>query len=139
MLDGIEAETFLERLNSIDTEYVENIRVTVIEQVYDGLKRCEKARSQYEFSSDWCGMSRSYYSWLKAANARPSVTALATLYVRLEQEAERLESTDGLEFPEVAEHDARALRGMALRLKSELLNTCGVPNHRSTDHEKGAQ
>lgn len=113
--------------------------MTVIDQVYDGLRRCERARSQYEFSSDWCGMSRSYFSWLKAAKARPSVAALATLYVRVEQEAERVEKTNDLEFPEVAEHDARKLRGLALSLKSELLEVCGLQHLRSTDDEKGVK
>ncbi len=56
-----------------------------LEKAFEALKQCRLVWSQYEFSRDWLGRSKSYYAYLKSSNAVPSTDALATLVVHLDR------------------------------------------------------
>jgi len=55
----------------------------IIENVYEKLQEENLCSSAYDFSTRYLGMSRSYYSVLKARNENPSIEAIATLEMAL--------------------------------------------------------
>lgn len=100
--------------------------MTILETAYETLKRCDRTQSQYDFSANWCGKSRSYLSWLKSADANPSVQSLATLLFRINAEMEKLKAAPDMEFPEVTEHDLKKLEDLKSLVTSELERHCLV-------------
>ena len=98
--------------------------MTVLETTYLTLKKCELTDSQYDFSANWCGMSRSYLSWLKATKTSASIEALTKLLFKLRAEEKRLRANPGCIFPEVQEFDAGQLRSLISGLERELERIC---------------
>lgn len=56
-----------------------------LEDIYRSLKEQNLLQSQYEFSSQWLGKSRSYYSALKAQGRNCTIEPLLALQHKLEQ------------------------------------------------------
>ena len=98
--------------------------MTVVEKIYEALRQAELTDSQYDFSANWCGMSRSYLSWLKAAKAHPSIEVLSKLLFRVQAEEQRLMEMGESLFPEVHAHDAKQLQEIKRALQSELERVC---------------
>lgn len=61
-----------------------------ISEAYSLLRSLKLVRSQYDFSENWLGRGRSYYSSAKAAGREVSGDALLTLYVKLDLLADEL-------------------------------------------------
>ena len=68
-----------------------------IQEIYNQLKRDHLCDSAYDFSKNYLGKARSYYSVLKARNAEPSTDALVMLELSLKDRASMFES-DRYEF-----------------------------------------
>jgi len=81
----------------------------ILETAYETLRKCDLAHSQYDFSSHWCGMGRTYLSWVKAANAQPSHKALMQLVFNIDDKIEELSDDIQHEYPEVVAHDCAML------------------------------
>lgn len=81
----------------------------ILEAAYDTLRKCELADSQYQFSDEWCGMSRTYLSWVKAAKAEPSHKALIQLVLKIDDKLAELGDHTDHEYPEVVAHDCAVL------------------------------
>ena len=69
----------------------------VLEDVYKKLHKERLCDSAYDFSKNYLGKARSYYSVLKARNAEPSTEALVMLELSLKDRASMFES-DRYEF-----------------------------------------
>lgn len=59
----------------------------LIEDVFQQLQKEKLCDSAYDFSTRYLGKSRSYYSVIKARNERPSIEAIATLEIALQNTA----------------------------------------------------
>lgn len=81
----------------------------ILETAYQTLRKCDLATSQYDFSSQWCGMGRTYLSWIKAAKAKPSHKALMQLVFNIDDKIAELSDDIETEYPEVAAHDSALL------------------------------
>ncbi len=81
----------------------------ILETAYETLRKCDLAESQYQFSDEWCGMSRTYLSWVKAAKAEPSHKALIQLVFKIDDKIGELSGHTEQEYPEVAAHDCEVL------------------------------
>ncbi|MCA8889615.1 MAG: hypothetical protein KDA46_12335 [Parvularculaceae bacterium] len=92
----------------------------ILINAYETLRDCDLALSQYEFSRDWCGMGRTYLSWAKSANAKPSHKALIRLVFAIDEKLAQLSGDHESEFPEVAAHDCQALSSLRTELISAL-------------------
>ena len=62
-------------------------------KIYQELKKLGLVNSQYDFSRNWLGQSNSYYSVIKSRNDQLSASALLTLYVKLDDIHDGLQST----------------------------------------------
>lgn len=96
--------------------------MSVLATAYNNLRECELATSQYDFSENWCGKGKSYYSWLKATSSEPSISTLTVLMYRLDKAIDRLQKTRSINFPEVTEHDLSLLLN-SRKLVNEYLST----------------
>ena len=65
----------------------------ILEETFELLRTYKLAHSQYEYSKYWLGMSQSYYSFLKASRASPSIAALTKLWARLDDKVLYLRSS----------------------------------------------
>jgi hypothetical protein len=72
--------------------------MNILENAYITLCDHQLSQNQYDFSRRWLGMSRSYYSSLKATNGEPSIQALSKLFLRLEDEIEANRSIRSFAF-----------------------------------------
>ena len=68
-----------------------------IQTIYEQLKNDHLCDSAYDFSENYLGKAKSYYSVLKARNAEPSTDALVMLELSLKEKALVFES-DTYEF-----------------------------------------
>ncbi len=68
-----------------------------IENIYKELKNCQLCESGYDFSENYLGKSKSYFSVLKARKELPSIEALVLLEVSLKEKA-RMFDDDGYEI-----------------------------------------
>ena len=66
--------------------------MTILATAYHNLKECELTTSQYDFSENWCGKGKSYYSWVKATSAEPSISTLTVLMYRLDRAINQLKA-----------------------------------------------
>jgi len=64
----------------------------LLEEVYERLKSENLCVSGYDFSQNFLGKTKSYYSVLKARNAQPSVDALVMLEISLKEKAKIYEN-----------------------------------------------
>ena len=96
----------------------------LLSHTYHTLKRCELTDSQYDFSTRWLGAGKSYFSWIKAANAEPSIGKLTRLAMRIERKIEELDAEPDPIFPEVTAHDAAVLRSLHDKLLETLKQQC---------------
>ncbi len=70
-------------------------------KIYKILSEMGLTKSQYDFSANWLGQSRSYYSVVKTRRRRPSIKSLMILYLKLNVVHAKLmvsESTRPLNF-----------------------------------------
>lgn len=58
-----------------------------LQAVYEELHNTHMCKSAYDFSTDYLGKSKSYYSVLKASKAVPSIEALSMLENALSEKA----------------------------------------------------
>ena len=58
-----------------------------LQEIFEELHGVHLCKSAYDFSTNFLGKSQSYYSMLKANNARPSIDALAILETALIKKA----------------------------------------------------
>lgn len=65
-----------------------------IERMYHELQAMNLCQSAYDFSVNYLGKSKSYYSVLKARNEKPSVEAWVTLDYMLRQQMEWFKDDD---------------------------------------------
>lgn len=65
-----------------------------LQEVYDELRVLRLCNSAYDFSVEYLGKDRSYYSVLKATDREPSIEALVMLEFALTEDAKKLESSD---------------------------------------------
>ena len=65
-----------------------------LQEVYNELKQLNLCKSAYDFSVEYLGKDRSYYSVLKATNTPPSIEALVTLDFALTESAKQLCRSD---------------------------------------------
>ena len=65
-----------------------------LQTIYDELKELNLCKSAYDFSVDYLGRDRSYYSVLKATDKEPSIEALVILDYALTEDASRLCNSD---------------------------------------------
>ena len=86
----------------------------VLEDVYKQLHNERLCDSAYDFSENYLGKAKSYYSVLKARNAEPSTDALVMLELSLKNKALVFES-DKYEF-------FKKLRSGLLSLSNEVRN-----------------
>ena len=56
----------------------------LIVEIYNIVRDLTLVESQYEFSEEWLGRCRTYYSAIVSAKREPSIAALTTLKVRLD-------------------------------------------------------
>ena len=75
----------------------------ILSEAYNTLKRCDLTQSQYDFSVVWCGMSRSYLSWVKSSNTCPSANALLNLVFRIEERIDTLDNEEEVDSDVVAQ------------------------------------
>ena len=54
-----------------------------IVEIYNIVRGLNLVESQYEFSEEWLGRCRTYYSAIVSAKREPSIAALTTLKLRL--------------------------------------------------------
>ena len=54
-----------------------------IVEIYNTVRDLSLVESQYEFSEEWLGRCRTYYSAIVSAKREPSIAALTTLKLRL--------------------------------------------------------
>ncbi len=52
--------------------------------IYNIVRELNLVESQYEFSEEWLGRCRTYYSAIVSAKREPSIAALTTLKLRLD-------------------------------------------------------
>ena len=52
--------------------------------IYNTVRELNLAETQYEFSEEWLGRCRTYYSAIVSAKREPSIAALTTLKLRLD-------------------------------------------------------
>ena len=55
-----------------------------IVEIYNTVRDLTLVESQYEFSEEWLGRCRTYYSAIVSAKREPSIAALTTLKLRLD-------------------------------------------------------
>ena len=55
-----------------------------IVEIYNTVRKLNLVESQYEFSEEWLGRCRTYYSAIVSAKREPSIAALTTLKLRLD-------------------------------------------------------
>ena len=55
-----------------------------IVEIYNIVRDLTLVESQYEFSEEWLGRCRTYYSAIVSAKREPSIAALTTLKLRLD-------------------------------------------------------
>ena len=55
-----------------------------IVEIYNVVRELNLVDSQYEFSEEWLGRCRTYYSAIVSAKREPSIAALTTLKLRLD-------------------------------------------------------
>ena len=55
-----------------------------IVDIYNTVRELNLAETQYEFSEEWLGRCRTYYSAIVSAKREPSIAALTTLKIRLD-------------------------------------------------------
>ena len=55
-----------------------------IVEIYNIVRDLSLVESQYEFSEEWLGRCRTYYSAIVSAKREPSIAALTTLKFRLD-------------------------------------------------------
>ena len=55
-----------------------------IVEIYNIVRELNLVESQYEFSEEWLGRCRTYYSAIVSAKREPSIAALTTLKLRLD-------------------------------------------------------
>lgn len=65
-----------------------------LQEVYNELKQLNLCKSAYDFSVEYLGKDRSYYSVLKATNTPPSIEALVMLDFALTQNVRELGNSD---------------------------------------------
>lgn len=56
-----------------------------LDDAFETLREHRLVWSQYQFSTQWLGRSKSYYAYLKSSGSAPSAQALLTLVVRLDE------------------------------------------------------
>ena len=63
-----------------------------IQNIFKELREVYLCESAYDFSTNYLGKSKSYYSVLKANNVNPSIGTLATLETALKEKAKACEN-----------------------------------------------
>lgn len=93
-----------------------------ITRAYATLRELGLARSQYDFSEQWLGQSRSYFSAVKARQSEPSVRSMLYLDHQLETMARAMALANGSRY---AQNGARRLRSVreavSLRLQQRTI------------------
>ena len=72
----------------------DEVKVQILEEIYQWMQHVNLVRSQYEFSEKWLGQSRSYYSAIRCTGRHAGMHALMGLRIRL---SKRLGSLDANE------------------------------------------
>ncbi len=68
--------------------------ITNIHRIYGYLQYWGLVTNQYDFSTQWLGQCRSYFSSMKARRAQPSSEATLALLARMKQYNEQLRATE---------------------------------------------
>ena len=60
------------------------VKEMVLVEIFEVVRELKLVESRYEFSEEWLGRCRSYFSAIVSSKREPSIAALTTLKVRLE-------------------------------------------------------
>jgi hypothetical protein len=91
-----------------------------LQEVYNELKQLNLCKSAYDFSVEYLGRDRSYYSVLKSTNTPPSIEALVMLDFALTQNVKELGNSD---HP-VIERTHTAVERMSSEIKQAINDKC---------------
>lgn len=91
-----------------------------VEVVYEVLRELKFVKSGYEFSENYLGKKKSYFSVLRARNVEPSVEVYITLVEALKIAANVVQAGDNKEFIEMKS----TLRSMAKEVHADMVERC---------------
>lgn len=89
--------------------------MTFIQNIYEEIRKKTNIGTD-EFSTDWLGQSRSYYTSLKARNIEASNAALINLMNKLEQKEQIMRASDYQILKTVAKEYSALLDKVALEI-----------------------
>lgn len=102
------------------------MELEVIDQAYETLREERLCWSQIDYSQNWLGMSKSYYSAMRAINHRPGYKCLSTLLFKLDEKVTELRSIPSGHLSESIGKRITSLQYVRDAVSQALATKCGV-------------